>query len=616
MKPLITVIVPISKMHGKLRALEEWLQLIDSTAFQVILIHDVQDCETGPELEEILARTKNAKPQLISGHFGSPGAARNEGFQYAKGKWTAFWDSDDQPDCLEFQKMVEEADRQKCKIAIGGFSKTNDRTGFKESTNIPSLDFEGSNLAFEPGIWRWAFLTNNISSIRFTHLRMGEDQVFLSQLDFLESEVYLHKNTVYSYSLNRSGQLTSDKSALSDLISAMKIELEIIEVSKRPMSTFVISLLLKQSMTALKSFKIKLIAQALYLNFEILKDALKNRNSNYLIGIKSLLKFILLKKNEEKLHTIFALGGFGNQLFQVAAGLSISQGSNFYLDYSHGPKYSDKIDLVRDYNLPGRILVSNTIKLGFLRKAIFNRCIRFSSLGNSGKNLKKIKGFGRIWLERLLLVVKVADWRINLGTGFDQTVADSGKHFLLGYFQTFKYFSDQQTKNLLRSIRLKNPSDLFLSNEKEIKELNALIVHVRLGDYLQETRFGQLTPEYFHRVIREIWTSGRFNRICLFSNERNFAIQYVPPELEEKIWSPNIDLTSVAENFELMRYGKGYILSNSSFSWWAASLSHEPSPLIVAPMPWFQPEIDPSDLIPEDWIRVSKLDFENVQIAI
>ena len=613
---MISVIVPISKMHGKLRALEEWLQVIDKTVFQVILIHDVQDHETGPELEEMLTRVKNIEPHFTSGHFGSPGAARNEGFQYAKGKWIAFWDSDDQPDCLEFQKMVEEADRQNCKIAIGGFSKTNDRTGFKDSTSIPSLDINGSNLAFEPGIWRWAFLANNISTNRFPHLRMGEDQVFLSELDFLGSKVYLHKNSVYSYSLNRSGQLTSNNSVLPDLISAMKIELENIEASKKPMSTFLISLLLKQSMTALKSIKIKLIRQALYVHYSIVKDLLKHRNRNYLIGVKSLLKFTLLKKNEEKLLTIFALGGFGNQLFQVAAGLSISQGSNFYLDYSHGPKHSDQIDLVRDYDLPGRILVSNGIELGFLKKSIFNTCIRFSALGNSGRNLTKFKGFRRIWLERLLLLVKVADWRINSGTGFDQTVAESGKHFLLGYFQTFKYFSDQQTSKLLRSIRLKNPSDLFLSNEKEIKELNALIVHVRLGDYLQETKFGQLSPEYFHRVIRDVWRSGRFNRICLFSNELDLAIKYVPLELQEKIWTPNSGLTSVAENFELMRYGQGYILSNSSFSWWAASLSHEFSPVIVAPKPWFQSEIDPIDLIPEDWIRVSKLDFENAQIAI
>ena len=613
---LITVIVPISKMSGKLRQLEEWLCAIDMNAYQVILVHDVQDSETGPELEDLLKRIINTKPKLVSGQFGSPGMARNEGFQYVKGKWVAFWDSDDEPNHVEFKKMVEVADSKNCKIAIGGFSKTDNRTGFKESMSFPRFDCNGSNIASEPGIWRWAFLANEIMTRRFTDLRMGEDQVFLSQMDFSEREVYLHKHSVYSYSLNRSGQLTSDRTALSDLIAAMRIELEDNRKSKLPMNTFLISILLKQSITAIKSRNIDLICQAFSTSYSILQDAVKNRNTNIFKSTKSLLNFVAGKKNQEKLQTIFALGGFGNQLFQVAAGLSISKGSNFYLDYSHGPQHKDHIDLVREYHLPDRILVSKKFKLGVFRRKIFNLCIRFSSLGSTNGRVKTFKNLGRNLLERFLLFVKIADWRINSGIGFDPEVADCGKNYLLGYFQTFQDFYDRHTHDLLRSLRLKNPSVLFNSHQREIKAMNSLIVHIRLRDYLQEPKFGQISPQYFQTVIQKVWDTGRFNRICLFSDDALLAIKYVPSGLEDRVWSPNSGLTSTAETFELMRHGTGYVLSNSSFSWWAASLSYEATPVIVAPKPWFQPRIEPIDLIPQDWISVSKLDFGNVQIAL
>ena len=50
-----------------------------------------------------------------------------------------------------------------------------------------------------------------------------------------------------------------------------------------------------------------------------------------------------------------------------------------------------------------------------------------------------------------------------------------------------------------------------------------------------------------------------------------------------------------------MRYGHGYIIANSSLSWWAASLSHAKNPLVVAPSPWFKQIGTPNKLIPDNW---------------
>jgi hypothetical protein len=96
-----------------------------------------------------------------------------------------------------------------------------------------------------------------------------------------------------------------------------------------------------------------------------------------------------------------------------------------------------------------------------------------------------------------------------------------------------------------------------------------------------------------------------FSRIALFSNDIVAALEYIPSSLREHLWIPSKDLTSTTETLELMRNGKGYVLSNSSFSWWAAVLTYGDMPLVISPTPWFQKKTEPVDLIPHDWLRRS-----------
>jgi hypothetical protein len=66
---------------------------------------------------------------------------------------------------------------------------------------------------------------------------------------------------------------------------------------------------------------------------------------------------------------------------------------------------------------------------------------------------------------------------------------------------------------------------------------------------------------------------------------------------------PEID-RSPAATLEVMRFGAGYVIANSSFSWWAAFLSKKPDVEVIAPQPWFQGMDEPRDLIPPNWQRI------------
>ena len=57
----------------------------------------------------------------------------------------------------------------------------------------------------------------------------------------------------------------------------------------------------------------------------------------------------------------------------------------------------------------------------------------------------------------------------------------------------------------------------------------------------------------------------------------------------------------------LMTFCSDYIIANSSFSWWGARLSHNPSPKVIAPKKWFGPNNEHKnlkDLRPPTWITI------------
>ena len=70
-------------------------------------------------------------------------------------------------------------------------------------------------------------------------------------------------------------------------------------------------------------------------------------------------------------------------------------------------------------------------------------------------------------------------------------------------------------------------------------------------------------------------------------------------------WIDDIDDPSV-ETLEKMRFGSGYIIGNSTFSWWGAFLSYSPTPPTIAPTPWFIGLDNPRDLIPNEWMLINR----------
>jgi glycosyltransferase involved in cell wall biosynthesis len=249
-KILLSAIVPIGNMAGQLEFLESWIQYVREYSLEIILVHDQTFLNVGPELQELSQSANSSKVILLQGIYGDPGSARNAGLEIATGDWVGFWDSDDTPDIENIFAAIK-VSQENDEILVGNFTvfdiKTMEyRTPIKNGSGINSV-------AMNPGIWRMAFRRNTINDTKFPSLRMGEDQVFLSRLNFGIRKLRFVESIFYQYNLGGSSQLTKSRIALRDLPLASTIILEHAKKAQRKQSIFDMQLFFRQQITIMKN---------------------------------------------------------------------------------------------------------------------------------------------------------------------------------------------------------------------------------------------------------------------------------------------------------------------------------------------------------------------------
>lgn len=244
---LLSVIVPVSKMAGKLDRLSNWLQNIDFDECEVFLVHDVQDMFTGPELEDLIMRIAESNLRLLSGSWNNPGGPRNFGLAQIQGKWSTFWDSDDLPIVDNVMKALKNG--SEFDVLVGSFQLIDSGTGSVLSTNVVK-DLE--DIFFNPGIWRMIFKSYLLSDLIFPELRMGEDQIFLLRLKMCGKKIKFSKEIFYQYFRNQPGQLTTQKFAIRDLQTTIQITFTIFRKSSSSENLYIGIMLVRQCLSLIK----------------------------------------------------------------------------------------------------------------------------------------------------------------------------------------------------------------------------------------------------------------------------------------------------------------------------------------------------------------------------
>jgi glycosyltransferase involved in cell wall biosynthesis len=275
---LLTAIVPVHKMSGRLEELKHWVCESLKLNIRIILVHDFGDFDTEKELEDFVNAQDSSKLVFISGQFGGPGMARNAAMHQITTEYFCFWDSDDIPLVQNFYEMVLQAAKDEIDIAVGLFEINEDnklRQNPLENKGISLID----KVALNPGLWRMAFASKHFSEYRFRELRLAEDQLFLVEIDFAERRIFADPRTVYCYNSDSPGSLTKQRSNLSDIctfLGVINFKLaSSLSLQSRP---FLLVMGVKQALTLVKSGTIHL----------------------KLVGLRSLASTLVLSSNIEK----------------------------------------------------------------------------------------------------------------------------------------------------------------------------------------------------------------------------------------------------------------------------------------------------------------------------
>jgi hypothetical protein len=281
-------------------------------------------------------------------------------------------------------------------------------------------------------------------------------------------------------------------------------------------------------------------------------------------------------------------GGTGNQLFQYALGrhLAIKNNDELKLDIEGLDRANAVGDIYRPYALEAFNVIKNiatadevrTIKYPY---GLLSKAWRFISF-----KLSRDKN--------TLFRPSVLNW--------------TGDIYLDGFWQSPRYF-DTIRDTLLNEFTLTTPlSGAAADFARQIKESQAVSIHIRRGDYAKNPRvmkeFGLCSIAYYTKAIEKIQETVIDPTFFVFSDDIAWVKENLPVG-DKAIFVQGEELTDKIE-LVLMSQCEHNIVANSSFSWWGAWLNQNPDKLVIAPTPWFETQPYDSNLIPSSWIQLAK----------
>lgn len=305
------------------------------------------------------------------------------------------------------------------------------------------------------------------------------------------------------------------------------------------------------------------------------------------------------------------MGGLGNQLFQYAFALSLSKeyGRKVIIDPNFVAIRLDENGLpeIGNFLLDSSITIAESTSYPVFFRRLVGLGIRISL-----QIKKPHRRFALFLINRLLEVFLSMYFREHVriifgsDNGFDKRYIQKKYSIYLGYFQSHKFSSSIEVKESLIALKPKVSSLIVNSFKEKAIVDEPLIVHVRLTDYRNEPNFGIPTMDYYEKAISNQLQTGRYSKIWLFSDEPDEAMEYVPIKYHSLVENISAQNLGTIETLEVMRLGRGYVIANSSFSWWGAFLSHSDDVQIIFPSPWFSGMPTPKYLCPPNWLPFTR----------
>lgn len=226
-------------------------------------------------------------------------------------------------------------------------------------------------------------------------------------------------------------------------------------------------------------------------------------------------------------------------------------------------------------------------------------------------------GFDRFVLSRLINV-KTCSWRYKLldKIGLIYSREDTGNTifsipnsptiFTSGKFEDPKYLDDIKQilqEEFIPKFELKEENkDLF----EIIRNTNSVCITIRRGDYVStqfKNDFFVCDKSYFNKGIEKIKEIVDNPTFVLFSDDIEWAKNNIIIEGYPVFYESGND--PIWEKLRLMSSCKHFVISNSTFSWWAQYLCTNKDKKVVSPNKWFANPNWVSYLIQNDFIQIN-----------
>ncbi len=183
-----------------------------------------------------------------------------------------------------------------------------------------------------------------------------------------------------------------------------------------------------------------------------------------------------------------------------------------------------------------------------------------------------------------------------------KTIIKSGT-YCNGYFQSEKFFPND-VNELKKDLTISN--SIIENNpfcKKIIDDDKSVCVSIRLGDYLNNPVHGVCKLEWYFSAMMKMKEELGSPNFYVFSDD----IEELKDAFTDKFNVVFESESGIKEDYlklQMMANCKHFIISNSSYSWWAQYLSENKDKIVIAPNKWYNIDL-PCDIYQDNWILLN-----------
>lgn len=177
--------------------------------------------------------------------------------------------------------------------------------------------------------------------------------------------------------------------------------------------------------------------------------------------------------------------------------------------------------------------------------------------------------------------------------------------FIRGFFQEKRHL-DKIRPILMEELTPRFP---IMDSNKSFYEIlsqpNSVCVHVRRGDFLNDRNvknFYVCTPEYYNQAINQICQRVENPSFFFFSDDIDWVKDNIVTGDIKCYYEPSG--SPVWETFRMMYSCHHFIISNSTFSWWAQYLGRRDDKIVISPSNWYANPAWHSSLVDSAFITI------------